>query len=50
MLDELVDPMVAHYSAARLRLTLRISRFQRNSRMDHKDREDLVIRKIFLQR
>ena len=27
-------------------VTLRISRFQRNSRMDHRDRDDLVIRKM----
>ena len=40
---EVVDLMLAHYSAVGLRPTLRISRFQRNSRMDHRDRDDLVI-------
>lgn len=43
---EVVDLMVAHYSAVGLRPTLRISRFQRNSRMDHRDRDDLVISKL----
>ena len=45
-LVDVVDPMVAHYSAIGLKLTLRISRFQRNSRMDHRDRDDLVISKM----
>jgi hypothetical protein len=43
---EIVDLMVTHYSAVRLRPTLRISCFQRNSRMDHRDRDDLVISKM----
>jgi hypothetical protein len=43
---DVVDPMVAHHSAVGLRLTLRISRFQRSSRMDHRNRDDLVISKI----
>jgi hypothetical protein len=46
VLVEVVDPVVARYSAVGLRPTLRISRFQRNSRMDHRDRDDLVISKM----
>jgi hypothetical protein len=46
ILVEVVDLMVAHYSAVGLRPTLRISSFQRNSRMDHRNRDDLVISKM----
>ena len=42
ILAEVVELMVAHYSAIGLGPALRISRFQR-SRMDHRDRDDLVI-------
>jgi hypothetical protein len=43
ILVEVVDLMVAHYSAVGLRPTLRISS---NCRMDHRDRDDLVISKM----
>jgi hypothetical protein len=42
-LVEVVDLMVAHYSAIGLGPALKISR---NSRMDHRDRDDLVISKM----
>jgi hypothetical protein len=46
ILVEVVDLMMAHYSAVGLRPTLRISRFQCDSRMDHRDRDDLVVSKM----
>ena len=45
ILTEVVELMVVHHRTVRLRSTLRISRLERNSRMDHGDRGDLVISK-----
>lgn len=41
-----MELMVPHHSTVGLRSTLRVSRVQRDGRIDHRDRDDLVISKM----